>query len=241
MITYDEIIQKLKAIRARGYVKTQRKGDEGIGRTLEYLLGVKENNVPGPNAGIYELKSARKTTSSMLSLFTKSPLPRGTNPSLRERYGYESERSKKRKILHTTINAVAFNSIKGGAGFKIDIEPNRINLINNENEILGYWDYEKLRELLEIKLNHVLYVKAEVKGSGKEEAFWYNEAWLLTGLSLESFLNLLKEGMILVDIRIGLYSTGKTHDHGTAFRIPRISRISPDKFVLSYKNREKIM
>ena len=47
----------------------------GIGKTLEDLLGIKENNFPGPDGITTELKSARKNSKSMLTLFTKSPDP----------------------------------------------------------------------------------------------------------------------------------------------------------------------
>ena len=42
-------------------------------------------------------------------------------------------------------------------------------------------------------------------------------------MTFENFLNALENGDIFVDIRIGVYNTGKnigkTHDHGTGFRI----------------------
>jgi len=82
MITYPELIEKLKEIKEMGYIKTHRAGTTGIGKTLEDLLGIKENNIPGPNAAMIELKSARKNVSSMLTLFTKSPLPQRSNSVL---------------------------------------------------------------------------------------------------------------------------------------------------------------
>ena len=52
MITYPELIEKLKEIKEMSYVKTHRAGTTGIGKTLEDLLGIKENNIPGPNAAM---------------------------------------------------------------------------------------------------------------------------------------------------------------------------------------------
>lgn len=57
---FTSIIKKLKTIKKMGYIKTHRAGNTGIGKTLEDLLGLKENNIPGPNAQMIELKSARK-------------------------------------------------------------------------------------------------------------------------------------------------------------------------------------
>ena len=51
---YYSILKKLKEIKKMGYVKTHRAGNTGIGKTLEDLLGIKENNIPGPNARMIE-------------------------------------------------------------------------------------------------------------------------------------------------------------------------------------------
>ena len=235
MKTYLEVIQKLREIKEMGYIRTHRTGNTGIGKTLEDLLGITENNIPGPNATETELKSARKNVSSMLTLFTKSPLPKKANSALLQKFGYESERDNRRKELHTTINAVNFNQLKGTPGFKINIKDDRIELISSQNEILGYWDRETLKNAFEKKLPNLLYVKAEARGSGSKEEFWFNEAWLLSGFDFYNFLNNLREGVILVDIRIGQYPDGRPHDHGTGFRV------LPDKLDMCFKNKERIM
>ena len=232
-MNFRELIKKLKSIKEMGYVKTHRTGNTGIGKTLEDLLEITENNVPGPNAAMIELKSARKNVSSMLTLFTKSPLPPGANSVLLERSGYEGRYGRKR--LETTVNAINYNQLKGEPGFKIDIQEDRLNLIDIKCEILGYWDKETLKNSFERKLPKLLYVKAEARGKGLEEEFWFNEAWLLSGFDFDNFLNLLREGTILVDIRIGQYPDGRTHDHGTGFRV------FPDKLDLCFSHREKIM
>lgn len=235
MIGYNELIQRLRELKEIGYIRTHRVGNTGIGKTLEDLLGIEENNVPGPNAVMIELKSARKSAKSMLTLFTKSPLPPKANSLLLKRFGYESARGNERKELHTTVNAKAFNTLKGKEGFKIDIQNDRINLITVDGEIVGYWDKETLRESFERKLPKLLYVKAETRGKGSNEEFWFNEAWLLSGFDFDNFVQLLREGVILVDIRIGQYPDGRPHDHGTAFRV------LPDKLDLCFSRRERIM
>ncbi|MBT9145461.1 MAG: hypothetical protein DDT42_01332 [candidate division WS2 bacterium] len=55
-MNFRELINKLKSIKEMGYVKTRRAGNTGIGKTIEDLLGINENNVPGPNAAMIELK-----------------------------------------------------------------------------------------------------------------------------------------------------------------------------------------
>jgi hypothetical protein len=81
-LTYKELIEKLKKIERMGFVQTHRRGNTGIGKTLEDLLEITENNIPGPNAAMIELKSARKNATSILTLFTKSPEPERVNSYL---------------------------------------------------------------------------------------------------------------------------------------------------------------
>uniref|UniRef100_A0A7C3Z1X9 Glycosyl hydrolase n=1 Tax=candidate division WOR-3 bacterium TaxID=2052148 RepID=A0A7C3Z1X9_UNCW3 len=235
MIGYNELIEKLKEISKMGWIRTHRAENTGIGKTLEDLLGITENNIPGPNATMIELKSARKNASSMLTLFTKSPSPPQANSILLEKFGYASTKKQGTKRLETTVNAIDFNTIKGRPGFKISIEKDRVNLVASSNEVVAYWDKETLKNSFERKLPKLLYVKAEARGKGSEEEFWFNEAWLLSGFNFNNFVKLLKEGVILVDIRIGQYPDGRPHDHGTGFRV------FPDKLDLCFMHRERLI
>jgi len=232
---YEELVEELRRLSARGYVKTHRKGNTGLGKTLEDMLGIWENNIPGPNGAMIELKSARKNSTSMTTLFTKSPLPKKANSVLLGEYGYVTPESNGEKILHTTVNASEYNTLRGRIGFKIAIGKDRTELVNQQGKILGYWDRPTLKERFEAKLPRVLYVKAESRGSGADEEFWYDEAWLLSGFGFEAFLSLLKEKKILCDIRIGQYPNGRPHDHGTAFRV------LPANLDACFSHRERVV
>jgi hypothetical protein len=232
------LVERLKRVKEKGYVRTHRSGNTGIGKTLEDLLGIEENNIPGPDGAMIELKSSRKSATSMMSLFTKSPLPKSANTELVQEYGYVTPKSRKKKVLHTTVSAIDYNTLRGKVGFKIDIKESRIELVvrslhgeslndfgglsKGETEgrkVMGYWDKETLKSAFETKLPRLLFVRADSRGDGAQEDFWYNEAWLLSGFSFEGFLTLLRDGKILTDIRIGQYADGRGHDHGTCFRV----------------------
>jgi hypothetical protein len=92
LFTKEELIEQLNAIRARGWIKTQRPGNDGaVGNTLEDLLGIEENNLPIPNAAEWELKAQRKHTQSLTTLFHLEPSPQGAKivPSvLLRHYGW---------------------------------------------------------------------------------------------------------------------------------------------------------
>lgn len=227
------MLDNIKALKKKGYIKTHRSGNTGIGKTLEDQLGIKENNIPGPNGRMVELKSGRKNATSMLTLFTKSPLPSKANSMLLESVGYKTKNN--RKELHTTLNANTYNKLKGKTGLKIGVKKNKLVILDVRGKEYGYWDKNSLQTSFERKLPKIMYVKADSRGSGSKEELWYNEAWLLSGFSFSNFIKLLKEGVILVDVRIGQYSDGRPHDHGTGFRV------SPNKLDMCFSKRKRIV
>lgn len=58
---------------------------------LEDLLGIEENNLPLPNAAEWELKTQRKNTESLLTLFHMEPSPTALKlvPYLVEHFGWK--------------------------------------------------------------------------------------------------------------------------------------------------------
>jgi len=234
MLSYETFVQHLKEIKAIGWMRTHRAGPTGIGKTLEDLLGIEENNIAGPDNEKFELKSTRKKTKSMLTLFTKSPLPKGVNNKILQRFGYPSSDGKKR--LETTIKTGEFNTIKGKPGFKVALRDNRLYLISaKSDEDLAYWEKETLKRAFEKKYPGLVYVKAESRGRGVNEEFLFDEAYFLENFSFKNFILLTQKAVILTDIRIGQWPDGSSHDHGTGFRIQQ------NKLDLCFEHREKIM
>src|SRR5271166_6561967 len=77
IFTKDSLIRKLGEIAAMGFVPNARHGNHGgAGNTLEDLLGIKENNLPIPNAAEWELKTQRLNSTSLTTLFHIVPSPR---------------------------------------------------------------------------------------------------------------------------------------------------------------------
>lgn len=231
---YPEFVRKIQQIKQMGYVQSHRSGPTGIGKTLEDLLGITENNIAGPDFSIFELKTGRKVSQSMLTLFTKAPMPNGANRDLLEAFGYlqrkrprdhkqlsltgeeidDSNIPLQEKELHSTVDANKPNS----QGLKLEIKGDRL-YIGNSKGVEAYYDNNTLRKCFEKKYHKLIYVLADHKKERGKEYFWFNEAYLLDGFSFERFSELVKEGKLKVDIRIGHYSNGRLHDHGTGFRI----------------------
>ncbi|MBQ7307750.1 MAG: glycosyl hydrolase [Clostridia bacterium] len=227
MLTLEEFKEKFIEIKNMGWIKTHRAGTTGIGKTLEDLLGIEENNIQGPDFGRYELKSMRKNANSMLTLITKSPdEPAGANTQLRLNYGYSSSAyDNDEKVLHSTLSATRFTPIANtGHSLKVSCTEDKINIINENNEIVASWIIQNLKSVMDRKLSdQFVFVRANSRGTGADEEFLFEEAYLLNGFNSQAIIDLINQGQIFVDLRIGQYhhgkNKGKTHDHGTGFRI----------------------
>ena len=220
---FNELVDRLHEI-SNQWIPSNRVHDTGIGKTLEDLLGIKENNFPGPNGEKVELKSIRKNSSSMISLFTKTPSPSESIKQLLKDYGYPSKNDPYKNVLHIDLYGNRVTEIRGTPALKLTVSPDRIDIESIDGRRYGGWSYEVLRRSFEAKMYRVLLVKADSRGSRGNEEFNYNEAWVLMGFSFERFIRLIEQGIVKVELRLGLYpeghrQAGQPHDHGTGFRV----------------------
>lgn len=224
--TLDDFVREYRKICKMGWITTHRTGPTGIGKTLEDLLNIKENNLDEPDFGEYELKSCRINSGSMLTLFTRSPQPANSNTYLRIKYGYASGAyDNDEKVLHSTLSADRFTTINNtGNMLKIVCDADKISIASQHEVENVYWTRDVLKECFEKKYKgKLIYAKAESRGSGSSEEFKFVEAYEVSGFDYDAMISLLEKGKIYVDLRIGQYhqgkNAGKTHDHGTGFRI----------------------
>ena len=224
--TLNDFVREYTRICNEGWITTHRTGPTGIGKTLEDLLGIPENNIDGPDFGEYELKSCRLNSNSMLTIFTKTPQPQGAANTLRMTFGYSSNvYDNNEKVLHSTLSADRYVSIADtGHSLIIVCDPAKISIVAEDGKAYAYWNREQLKIAFEKKYkNKFVYAKAESRGSGADEQFKFLEAYEVSGFDYDAFVKLLELGKIYIDLRIGQYhggaKNGQTHDHGTGFRI----------------------
>ncbi|MBA2619709.1 MAG: MvaI/BcnI restriction endonuclease family protein [Acidobacteria bacterium] len=228
MITTKKIEAEFNRIKSLGFIKSNRAGNTGIGKTFEDYLGVKENNLKDPDFEGFEVKSKRSLSSSLTTWFTQNPTsPKGINAILRERFGYRVQGINHNE-LHTTPNYGKYNSVKGLFGFKVEIneecehlELHIKNLKTNAIEMNNiYWSFDNLRDAINAKLTDLFLVKASKIDLDDGEHFHYTEATVYFGGSdFDKFLRFVREEKIKVDVRLGTDKKHKPHDHGTGFRI----------------------
>lgn len=234
MNNIDKLINDFYRIKELGFVPSTRTNniDGGIGNTFEDLLGIKENNLSMSDYLDFEIKSKRELNTSYISLFSKSPsFPKGANSLLREKYGEirDADFAEKKK-LYASVFAHRYSRVYNKYKMKLKVDYSQqllfLNIFNQKSKLLDfvYWTFQDL-EKASNKIKSLILVTAEVKEISNLTHFHFNNAELYLNFSFDNFLKSIKSGGIMFDIRIGVYNSGKnkgkTHDHGSGFRIKK--------------------
>lgn len=210
--------KELQRVKQLGFVPTHRVGDTGIGKTLEDLLHIKENNIPLHDiAGVAELKAYRRSAKSMLTLFTLEPLPKGGDRDrmLLDNFGYSRRNNGRSKELHSTLSCKKYNN----QSLKLSVARDKIRIQGNGKRLNIYWDVESIQKKFSDKLPALVYVLANTKEIKSKELFHFNEAYLLSGFDFELFKKMVKKDHIVVDFRMYYRPNGSVRNHCTGFRI----------------------
>lgn len=226
----SQLREKLSEIKQAGYIVSLRRGNTGIGYTLEVLLGVKENNLKIPDFGDVELKSQRRETTSRLTMFTFN---RGVwqmeQKAVIDEYGYIDANG--RPSLYCIVNSTPNNQ-----GLFLKVEEEMVRLYHVDKTLIAHWPGEGLIDTFKKKMPSLVIVYADTRvNSDEKEEFWFNEADLLTDPDEDNFLDLIRKDIVVVDLRMHLRNNNVVRNHGTGFRIE-------EKFLnLCFGRRNKII
>lgn len=228
MISTTKIEKEFRRIKALEFIKSNRIGNTGIGKTFEDHLGVIENNLKDSDFDGFEVKSQRFLAGSPITLFTKQfTYPSGANKILTSTYGNADATYKKFKVLHASMFSSRNSLVYGKYNFtmKLDRRARKLfleirdlnsNLLNRD----CYYTYDDLKA---IKLNNTFIVWANRRKIDGHEHFHFTHAKVFFNFSFERLLDAIDNGALQFDIRVGIFRTGaligKQHDHGNGFRL----------------------
>jgi hypothetical protein len=224
--------KEFNRIKKMGFVECTRpnNNDGGIGNTFEDLLGVAENNKKEADFKGFEVKSKRLFNSSYVSLFTKSPDdPKRANSYLRENFGeIRDENHLDKKKLYASVFGHRDSTVylKYKMKLNVDRQNNKLDLVikdlKNKKLATVSWNFATLVKA-SIKMKDLLLVFADTKTVNKKNQYHFTNGEIYKDFDFDKFLTEIEKGAIMFDIRIGVYNSGKsygkTHDHGSGFRV----------------------
>ena len=213
-------LEKFDVLSNKGFVPTLRRGSTGIGYTLETMLGIEENNSPGGDFMGMELKAFRDDdlvmeVSEKMNLFLKEPKwTDGLKAADRVRnYGYVDDNG--RTALYSTVR-IEPNSHK----FVFEVEEDMSKVwMTFDGKRIAFWTREILASRLKEKHTETVFVSAHTRGKGKSEEFHYYGVTWVREPSVDSFIKLLQEGEVMLELRMHLKESGSVRNHGSCFRI----------------------
>lgn len=229
---FVNLLENFKRIHKQGFIKSVTSSKNGAGITLEYLLNSTGGDFCIPDFQGIELKALRNYKFADFDLFNSSPDGKYVYPSqwLAENYGYPDKDFKNIKVLKGDIYSNHLNKIGLFNQFQLKIDKVNKKIIlqiyNYKNVLINediYWDFDTLKEKLELKLKKLAIITTEKLYSNREYYYFYKSIKMYKLKSFEEFINLIEQGIIFVTFKTGVSKSGKYkgkfQDHGTAFRI----------------------
>ena len=211
------IKEKMPEISEMGFVPSKRKGNTGVGYTLECLFEIEENNDSGADLnGKIEFKANRKGRSCRTSGFTQAPIWHYEIRDIIKKYGKNADDNPDRINWYPSLS-----SDENPAGLKLVVSNDTLLIKDSPNDLLlGEVPLEVLRYRFRRKLDKLFLVYADTKKINKVEHFHYNEAYLCQDIDVNCLKKLIEQDKIVVEPRCHLFrSTGKIRDRGVAYRI----------------------
>lgn len=245
----SELLQKLKIISNKGYVRSLRNGDTGVGMTLETLLGISANSNRAPDYKGIEIKSSRIGSRSTVrhrdQLFSKVPKwslsPCRSAKELVIKRGYLDEENQ--MALRHTVSGLRENS----RGLKLVIDYlndhlQQVFIDITEKDFSPIhditWLLEDLRSALRAKHKETFWVKAKNIREDSYEKFHYVHVEHTKNPYIERLESLIENGIITLDYTLHIKDNGTARDHGYLFKLKQnsLSALFPSPIVYNLEN-----
>jgi hypothetical protein len=234
----SRIEEEFRRIKNMGFIPNVKtdSNDGSAGNTFEEHLGVKENNLKEPDFENFEVKTKKNylKSKSPISLFTLKPsFPEDGDSYMRNNWGVPDSRYQNVLRFSTSLYANRWSVVYKKNKYKIDVDrkKSRIYIVQAtlSEQITDrtiYWNFEDVHYGAK-KLHNLFLVEADVKTVNNKLCFHYTNASVYYNyLGNQNFIDLLENGFIRYDNRLGVYgpntpNAGKPHNHGGGFRLEK--------------------
>lgn len=239
-----QVLDALREIASRGWIKAFRTGTTSVGMTLERALGVEPNSAQAPDFMGFEVKAkvidgaspADDRAATRHTLFAKVPdwdiSSLKSSKEIVVRHGYPGDSPAVRRRLYCTISAEAPNS----QGLRFSVEEGTGELVEHcahgihAGKEVARWRRHSLESKLDEKHKQTAWVFANERVTGAGREFRFVSARLTWKPRTHALMNLLQAGVVTMDHLIKETSTGKVTEKGPLFKI------EPADFALLFPN-----
>ena len=225
----DELVERLRAIHAMGFLRSITPGDPGVGDTLENALGIHRNPNKAPDYRGIELKSSRITrrgaarNTTRATLFAQVPDFGQSYHDILNNFGkwqIPRNQTEERFQIYETLYVSRPNAYD--LQFKMVDNRDELHLVHNDQGHLSYvssWKMETLRNRLLEKHHETFWIYAESVERDGVEYFRYNYALHTRNPNATLFSPLLENDKITADLAAHIKPDGKYKDHGFLFKM----------------------
>lgn len=228
-----ELQNEFIKIKHKGWIKGVESGTGSVGDTFENMLGLKKNNFDIPDFKGIEIKTNRKAKDCYITLFSSScdGNKKYILYKIKEQFGWYDREFTGTKILRVKLSANKPTYLRNGISMILNVNYNEQRLyleiykykklVSNE----AWWSFELLKNKLHKKLQYLAFIETDNSFANGNEYFKYKNICFYRNKGFDCFLNLLLQGIIILEIKFGIHRSGinigKTYDHGSSFEIMR--------------------
>ena len=207
--------RSLAKIRDRGFIKTRRAGNTGVGHTLEQELGLEENCISAPDLDEEELKARRRGAGGKQTLYSLEGEWVVSKENYIANYGLPCNSHDGEMSGNCTITKTVNNR-----DLSIKTTDDYCSVVHDDTVIVK-WSWNTLVDQFAKKFPACVSVIADVEWRKGVEYFHYNEAFHLVGTDKNRFRTAIEDNLISIDTRMRTQNLiGKgIRNRGTAFRI----------------------
>ena len=243
-----KLINEFIRISKKGWIKSISKSIGSVGLTFEKELGKSPDSMYFPDYYGIEIKCTTYYSKYPLFLFTLA-FDGPTFPEINrivEKYGYYDKDYKDKKVLFEKLSCINYNIVNDKFKFKLEIDEKEerlylcvYNLYDELLEKKSFVYLDSIKNHLLLKLNKLAIIHAFKKKIKNEDYFRYYKLDIYNIKTFETFIKLLKEGIIDITLIARISKSGidrgRYRNKNLVFHIKKIPLLFNKTFSSSSK------
>lgn len=223
LLVRNALQKKVDELNKRGWIQAFERANRDVCLEFENVVDKIDTNYH------VSTKLTSKKTYKLLFVLNPSGPSNLDSSRLRETYGkliLDGQARSLRVPLFANVETLFDDKYYFKLVINREKEQLLIRITDKKGKLLEetvYWEFDKLKKMIEKKIKKMVLLEYDVKYIGLDEFFKIKDVVLFEKVNFDKFLNELELGHIRLYMKVGVYTSGmyigKTHDHGATFQI----------------------